>query len=1142
LTGPGSFQVGSAARTESFGSSVDGAGNVNGDTDGGYSCDDVIIGADSFESTVFPISENNEGRVYLYYGSSTGLTTTPWTHENNQANGKLGIAAASVGDLNNDGFADIIAGANRYDGGETDEGRVYLYFGSASGPGNPVTREIDQAYALFGTAVAGVGDVDGDGNDDFMVGATLYDGDLVNEGAIFLYLSDQAAIKVHPTVGLETSEAGGSDSFSVVLTDVPTANVTIALSGDLTEGVLSSTSLLFTPANWFTPQTVTVTGVDDGSVDGDFPYTVVTAAAVSSDSRYSGMNGDDVAVLNLDDEQPLVSITATDSVASESGPDSGTFTVTRTGGTPSPLLLFYTVSGTATNGLDYQSLSGSVTIPAGNSSAAITLTPLLDGFFEASETVTLTLSIEPFYIVGAPSSASVSISDGTANGITISPSSGLVTTEQGGSDTFTVVLTSLPMADVTINFASDTPAEGDTLVPDITFTPADWATPQGVTVVGQDDAVEDGDAAYTIVTSVTSGDSNYAALNPADVAVTNRDDDALPVVTIVTRTDSVNEGGAAIFRVFRSGSTASSLTVNYSVSGGTATSGIDYVTPSGTVTIFAGQSWRDINVSSIGDIDPEGQETLALSLSDNAAYIVGSPRADSATIRDTSATILTPVSFGPDQVVAEGASVSVPVVKREVESTVTMSYVVTGTAVNPVDHDAADNSIAVAWTVTTDTITFNTVADGLPEGDETIVFTMQSFSPPAGVPSRQGGFGNKITHTVTITDANLRPATTLRAVQGGLQTHLVVASSGSVTMTASVADPNPGDSHSYDWSLTNNSLVDDNLDSDPATFVFDPSVLTPGFYKARVIVTDNGSPALAVTNELLFEVVATAPTLGFTDSDGDFLNDTSESYDDSDGDGIPDYLDPNNIFSIPGRNLPLNALQQLPLQYKSYVMRTDPGLALRLGDIAFAAGSDSAQVSVADIANFGDGEGGPGTASAQDILPNSGGYFDFEITGLPIAGSSARVVIPQFEPLPSGARYRKYHPINGWNDFVEDANNSLSSAPGLPGRCPLPRDVAYTPGLTVGDFCVQLTIEDGGPNDTDGIINHVIEDPGQIGVVEEPLPVDVAEPPPVNTGATDEEPTVNRSGGGIINLAIILGLSLFVWINLRILGRLRCAT
>ncbi len=1125
----------------SFGSSVGGAGNINGDMNGNYSCDDIIIGADSYESTLFPVSENNEGQIYVYYGSPTGLVNSPsWTHENNQANSKLGISSAIAGDLNNDGFADIIAGSNRYDSGETDEGRVYIYFGSATGPGNPLTREINQPSAYFGTAVDGVGDVDGDGNDDFIVGATLYDGDLFNEGAAFLYLSDEAAIKVHPGSGLVTTETGGSDSFSVVLTDAPSANVTIALSSDLTEGTLSSTSLLFTPVNWFVSQSVTVTGVDDSDVDGNFPYAVVTAAAVSADNRYSGLNADDVAVINLDNEQPTVGITATDNAASETGSNTGTFTVSRTGGSPSPLQVFYTLSGTATNGLDYQNLAGSVTIAAGNSNAAITLIPLLDGFFEPNETVILTLSADLAYTVGT-ANASANISDGTANGITISPTSGLMTTEQGGNDTFSVVLNSLPTADVTINFSSDTPSEGHPLVDSVIFTTVDWDTPQTVTVVGQDDTLVDGDVLYNIVTSVTSGDSSYNVLNPDDVAVTNRDDDNLPVVNIVTRTDGVNEGGFATFRVSRTGSTAANLTVNYSVIGGTATNGIDYLTPSGSVTIFGGQSYRDLNVNTVNDIDPEGDETVILSLNDDTTYIVSSPRADTAIIRGDPVSF--PVNFGPDQIVAEGATIRVPVIKNNGDYNTTVTYTVSGSAMNPTDHNAADGSIVLAWSETQGYITFNTIADGLSESDETVIFTLQTLSPTG-----QGVPGNKIIHKVTITESNLQPVINLAAMQSGQQTHLVVAGNGKVTLTASVTDPNPEDSHSYDWSLSNNNLVDDNLDGDPATFVFDPSGLTPGVYKARVTVTDNGAPVLAVANELLFEVVATEPVLGFTDSDGDFSNDKTESYDDSDNDGIPDYLDPNYIFSQPDRNLPLDALQQLPAHFRSYVMRTDPGLALRLGDIAFAAGSDAAQVSVADIANFGDGEGGAGSATAQDIIPNIGGYFDFEIANLPVAGTSANVVIPQFEALPSGARYRKYHPVNGWNDFVENAGNVLASAPGIPGICPLPGDTAYIPGLTPGHFCVQLTIEDGGPNDTDGVANHVIEDPGQIGTVESVEAVvqgdvDHDEPPAANNldgnagnpvQVNEDKPSIlNESqGGGVVNLTIILGLFFVTLINL----------
>ena len=75
-------------------------------------------------------------------------------------------------------------------------------------------------------------------------------------------------------------------------------------SGNTDEGVASPASLTFTPANWNTPQTVTVTGVDDDEEDGDVDYTIVVGAATSSDPDYDGYDGRDVAVVNKDNEQP----------------------------------------------------------------------------------------------------------------------------------------------------------------------------------------------------------------------------------------------------------------------------------------------------------------------------------------------------------------------------------------------------------------------------------------------------------------------------------------------------------------------------------------------------------------------------------------------------------------------------------------------------------------------------------------------------------------------------------------------------------------------------------------------------------------------------------------------------------------------
>lgn len=98
-----------------------------------------------------------------------------------------------------------------------------------------------------------------------------------------------------------TTEAGGTATFTVKLSSQPTANVTIGVSSsDTTEGTVSPSLLTFTSANWNANQTVTVTGVNDSLDDGNQSYTVVLASANSSDSGYSGLNPNDVSVTNTD--------------------------------------------------------------------------------------------------------------------------------------------------------------------------------------------------------------------------------------------------------------------------------------------------------------------------------------------------------------------------------------------------------------------------------------------------------------------------------------------------------------------------------------------------------------------------------------------------------------------------------------------------------------------------------------------------------------------------------------------------------------------------------------------------------------------------------------------------------------------------
>ena len=170
-----------------------------------------------------------------------------------------------------------------------------------------------------GSKFAAIKDFDKNNYLDFAV--ILYE---INSVGVFLNDNqDPPGITVNPTSGLTTTEAGGTAQFTVVLNTQPTANVTIGLSSsDTTEGTVSPSSLTFTPSNWNTPQTVTITGVDDDIDDGNIAYTIVTAAASSSDENYNGLNASDVSVTNIDDDDPSSNNSSNDSNQSSSSSSS----------------------------------------------------------------------------------------------------------------------------------------------------------------------------------------------------------------------------------------------------------------------------------------------------------------------------------------------------------------------------------------------------------------------------------------------------------------------------------------------------------------------------------------------------------------------------------------------------------------------------------------------------------------------------------------------------------------------------------------------------------------------------------------------------------------------------------------------------
>ena len=347
---------------------------------------------------------------------------------------------------------------------------------------------------------------------------------------------DTAGITVTPTSGLTTTEAGGTATFTVVLNAQPTADVAIGLNSSNTAEGTVGPSLTFTSANWNTPQTVTVTGINDALDDGDIAYTIVTAAATSADALYNGINAADVAVTNTDNDAAGITVTPTSGLTTTEAGGTATFTVVLTTQPTADVTIGLSTSDVTEGAVSPASLTFT---PANwNTPQTVTITGvndfLDDGDIAYSIVTAAATSADSTYAGRDVSDVSVTNTDNDSAGITVSPISG-PTTEAGGTATFTVVLTSRPTADVTVGLSSGDTTEGTVGPASLTFTNLNWNTPQTVTVTGADDVLDDGDVTYTIVTAAaTSTDTVYNGINAADVAVTNTDNDASGITVTPT--------------------------------------------------------------------------------------------------------------------------------------------------------------------------------------------------------------------------------------------------------------------------------------------------------------------------------------------------------------------------------------------------------------------------------------------------------------------------------------------------------------------------------------------------------------------------------------------------------------------------------
>ena len=478
-------------------------------------------------------------------------------------------------------------------------------------------------------------------------GAPLADGaaTLVVTGTI--EDDDVRGITVAPTALPLAEDAAGS--YAVTLASQPSADVTVtptvAGDGDVT---VAPAALTFTAADWRQAQRVTVTAADDTDAVDD--AATVTHVVRGGDYEAHGVAAAPVTVTVDDDDSASTAVALSVEPAALAEAAAATaVTVTAAldaaARTAATAVTVTVGSGTATAGADFAAVDAfTVTIPAGayRATGSFRLAPVGDAVDEGDETVAVSGSTDAAGL--DVTGAALTIEDDDARGMTVSAHE--LDLDEGDERTYTVVLTSQPSEDVTVDLtvADDRVQGGDadrsaplrggaavTVRPAaLSFTAATWQTPQTVTVRGTADADAADDRAR-ILNRARGGD--YDRVPDDVVTVTVRDDDtaALTVPAALT----VAEGRSASYRVALATRPTAPVTVTIDGAAGTD------LTVSPAALTFAVATWdraQEVTVSAAADADAAADTATLGHAAEGGGYDGVTARV-AVTVTDTTPTL-----------------------------------------------------------------------------------------------------------------------------------------------------------------------------------------------------------------------------------------------------------------------------------------------------------------------------------------------------------------------------------------------------------------------------------------------------------------------------------------------------------------------
>lgn len=589
-----------------------------------------------------------------------------------------------------------------------------------------------------------------------------------------------------PTVSLLGSATLAENSNTTVIitaalsgATTTTTSVYISRSGTATYNTdyFLSTVIITIPAGSLTGF-LTLTTLNDTVYEGDeTAFLGITTIISGSGVTPNGTQLRTITILD-DDASPTVTLsTAATAITETAGSTTVTSTLSAVSGMATTVELG--LSGTANSTADY-TMPTSITIPAGSTSASVTLNTVNDAIYEANQTVVIDIIAVTNGTENGTQQKTVTITDDdpppTVSVATSSSGNGVF--ENSGTLTIIVTLSTVTEADTTINFAFSGTA---THLIDYNFAssiviPA-GSTAANITYSAVDDTLWEAlEMAVIDVDSVINGTEN----GTQKLTLYILDNETAPTVSLAVSNTSLNEGTAATTTITATLSSVSAVNITANLAySGLAGYGTDYTSPT-SITIPAGSLSASINLSVTDDAIYESAETIIIDIVSVANANENGVQQQTLTINDNDTAPSVTLTTSQSSIAENNGSTTVTATLAfATEATTTVHLGFSGSATASTDYSLGSSIIIPAGSLS-GSINLNTLNDQIYEGSETVIIDIASVTNGIELGTQQ--------KTVSITDDETTPKLSITT-----STSSITENGGSYTVTANLSNASTSD-------------------------------------------------------------------------------------------------------------------------------------------------------------------------------------------------------------------------------------------------------------------------------------------------------------------------------------------------------------